>query len=247
MCADNQSTDWFQAISRTLKWNERERQKSFVVVEDDSQGKVRKVRRRDRKVDSTPNATDRIQLNSPALPIVKDENGDLEGADESDESDEEEEEEKFDIDDSSPEAVQAAPTPSSQSSVSGSVPNSPAQPTSYASNRTAGMTGAGKIRSDTSGSGIETPSRFGAPAPASGGLSARTPRPTPFRPPIAPQVPAARNSPASAGLAPEQPKKSKRSGGGHRRGRSVGDAFGAKRKAFAVYGQDESDSNASDS
>ncbi|KXN93404.1 NAD(+) kinase [Leucoagaricus sp. SymC.cos] len=34
VCADNQSTDWFHAISRTLKWNERERQKSFVVVEE---------------------------------------------------------------------------------------------------------------------------------------------------------------------------------------------------------------------
>jgi NAD+ kinase len=32
VCADNQSTDWFHSISRTLKWNERERQKSFVVV-----------------------------------------------------------------------------------------------------------------------------------------------------------------------------------------------------------------------
>ncbi|EDR08920.1 uncharacterized protein LACBIDRAFT_166577, partial [Laccaria bicolor S238N-H82] len=29
VCADKQSTDWFHAISRTLKWNERERQKSF--------------------------------------------------------------------------------------------------------------------------------------------------------------------------------------------------------------------------
>ena len=34
VCADKQSTDWFHAISRTLKWNERERQKSFVVVEE---------------------------------------------------------------------------------------------------------------------------------------------------------------------------------------------------------------------
>jgi NAD+ kinase len=36
VCADKQSTDWFHAISRTLKWNERERQKSFVVVEERS-------------------------------------------------------------------------------------------------------------------------------------------------------------------------------------------------------------------
>uniref|UniRef100_A0A8H7XL30 ATP-NAD kinase n=1 Tax=Psilocybe cubensis TaxID=181762 RepID=A0A8H7XL30_PSICU len=35
VCADTQSTDWFHAISRTLKWNERERQKAFVVVEED--------------------------------------------------------------------------------------------------------------------------------------------------------------------------------------------------------------------
>lgn len=35
VCADKQSTDWFQAITRTLKWNERQRQKSFVVVEHD--------------------------------------------------------------------------------------------------------------------------------------------------------------------------------------------------------------------
>jgi NAD+ kinase len=34
VCADRSSTDWFQSISRTLKWNERERQKSFVVVEE---------------------------------------------------------------------------------------------------------------------------------------------------------------------------------------------------------------------
>ncbi|KAG2045767.1 ATP-NAD kinase [Suillus hirtellus] len=34
VCTDKQSTDWFHAISRTLKWNERERQKSFVVVEE---------------------------------------------------------------------------------------------------------------------------------------------------------------------------------------------------------------------
>jgi NAD+ kinase len=34
VCADKQSTDWFHAIARTLKWNERQRQKSFVVVEE---------------------------------------------------------------------------------------------------------------------------------------------------------------------------------------------------------------------
>lgn len=37
VCADKQSTDWFQAITRTLKWNERQRQKSFVMLEHDRQ------------------------------------------------------------------------------------------------------------------------------------------------------------------------------------------------------------------
>lgn len=35
VCRDNQSVDWFRAISSTLKWNQRQRQKSFVVLEDD--------------------------------------------------------------------------------------------------------------------------------------------------------------------------------------------------------------------
>lgn len=37
VCADKASTDWFNAISRTLRWNEREKQKSFVVVEEDNE------------------------------------------------------------------------------------------------------------------------------------------------------------------------------------------------------------------
>lgn len=36
VCADKASTDWFSSISRTLRWNEREKQKSFVVVEEAS-------------------------------------------------------------------------------------------------------------------------------------------------------------------------------------------------------------------
>ena len=37
VCADKASTDWFNSISRTLRWNEREKQKSFVVVEEDNE------------------------------------------------------------------------------------------------------------------------------------------------------------------------------------------------------------------
>ena len=53
VCADNQSTDWFHAISRTLKWNERERQKSFVVVEESP---TRKSRASDTQGGPTPTA-----------------------------------------------------------------------------------------------------------------------------------------------------------------------------------------------
>ncbi|CAI2163498.1 2939_t:CDS:2 [Funneliformis geosporum] len=35
VCLESQSRDWFNSISRCLRWNERERQKTFVVVEED--------------------------------------------------------------------------------------------------------------------------------------------------------------------------------------------------------------------
>ncbi|KZV76301.1 ATP-NAD kinase [Peniophora sp. CONT] len=84
VCHDKQSTDWFHAISRTLKWNDRERQKSFVVVEEGPEKK------KNAPVDANARG-----------------NGwedDLSGQDEEDENDEEDpEEEKFDIDDLSTE------------------------------------------------------------------------------------------------------------------------------------------------
>jgi NAD+ kinase len=86
VCADKQSTDWFHSISRTLKWNERLRQKSFVVVEEGpaKTGRARKV-------------TISSAAGSLRSETVEEE------AEESDEeaAEEEEEEDKFDIDDSS--------------------------------------------------------------------------------------------------------------------------------------------------
>jgi NAD+ kinase len=86
VCADRSSTDWFHSISRTLKWNERERQKSFVVVEE-----------------SNVAATAPKQAHLPS-----DFEGDLENDDEEDEVSDEEED-KYDIDvieDSPPAVVQ---------------------------------------------------------------------------------------------------------------------------------------------
>jgi len=92
VCADNQSTDWFHAISRTLKWNERERQKSFVVVEE---GPSKPERRNKRVKSATPE------------PIAEPKSEWT--LDEEDEVSSEEEEDQFDIDDSSPEADKAIP------------------------------------------------------------------------------------------------------------------------------------------
>ncbi|THV06787.1 ATP-NAD kinase [Dendrothele bispora CBS 962.96] len=89
VCADKQSTDWFHAISRTLKWNERERQKSFVVVEEGPEGAEKKKKKK---------------LSKSTSPLPTEEET-IEDEEEDEVSDEEED--KFDIDDSSPEAAAA--------------------------------------------------------------------------------------------------------------------------------------------
>lgn len=78
--------DWFHSISRTLKWNERERQKSFVVVEEEP---IKRRRRRRSSSASTASAGDVSGKGD-----VSDEEDDTD-----DDEDDEEEEEKFDIDD----------------------------------------------------------------------------------------------------------------------------------------------------
>ncbi len=104
VCAESQSRDWFTSISRTLKWNERERQKSFVVVEE-SPRKSRKLSLEGKHPDGqTPTA--KRHKDTSKTPATASE--DL--AEEDEVSDEEEEEdEKFDIDDlSSTESPTAA-------------------------------------------------------------------------------------------------------------------------------------------
>lgn len=95
VCADKQSTDWFHAISRTLKWNERERQKSFVVVEEGP----KKARKRSRRRSATA-ASAKPPVKSLGTELVEETLHD----EENEVSDEYDEDGKFDIDDSSPEA-----------------------------------------------------------------------------------------------------------------------------------------------
>ncbi|KAF9451283.1 ATP-NAD kinase [Macrolepiota fuliginosa MF-IS2] len=93
VCADNQSTDWFHAISRTLKWNERERQKSFVVVEEGPQ----KLKKRSKRANTvTPGF---IKAASTQEDEILEEEDEVSS----------EEEDKFDIDDISGTEANKAP------------------------------------------------------------------------------------------------------------------------------------------
>ncbi|KAF9516692.1 hypothetical protein BS47DRAFT_1375925 [Hydnum rufescens UP504] len=102
VCADKQSTDWFHAISRTLKWNERERQKSFVVVEE-GPAKQRKVSAvsspEQHSIGGVPVDVNPADLNENELAV--------EEPGEEEEDKDQEEEDKFDIDVSSPVASAA--------------------------------------------------------------------------------------------------------------------------------------------
>lgn len=90
VCADKQSTDWFEAISRTLKWNERQRQKSFVVVEQRAQNA---------QVGGTGRKG--AEAAERAMSPKSGENGVPQGKEK--EQDEDEDDEGFDIDDESSE------------------------------------------------------------------------------------------------------------------------------------------------
>ncbi|GAA6059017.1 hypothetical protein JCM10212_001242 [Sporobolomyces blumeae] len=106
VCADKQSTDWFGSIQRTLKWNERQRQKSFVILEEG--------RKKPKSQDDPPLAPASEDTNGPA--VVKKQsrfaaprNGTLDeeedcatsvAEEEDDEDDDDDEEdEEYDIDD----------------------------------------------------------------------------------------------------------------------------------------------------
>ncbi|WVR00157.1 hypothetical protein IAU59_007299 [Kwoniella sp. CBS 9459] len=104
VCADKASTDWFSSISRTLRWNEREKQKSFVVVEEDSEppahnkAEPRKTEKHKGFDAAQENAnaerrTDKDQKRSEA--------NEEENIDDEEEDEEDEEDEEFDIDDKS--------------------------------------------------------------------------------------------------------------------------------------------------
>lgn len=114
VCADKQSTDWFEAISRTLKWNERQRQKSFVVVEEGNDGPEGRSDQKEAHKDwAEKTMEDSI---SPADGKPKGGNASEQGSKDGGHGadDEDEEQEEFDIDDTSTTVTRANSPLSSQ-------------------------------------------------------------------------------------------------------------------------------------
>ncbi|GAA6014963.1 hypothetical protein JCM11491_002374 [Sporobolomyces phaffii] len=122
VCADKQSTDWFGSIQRTLKWNERQRQKSFVILEEGR-------KRPKGSTDGPASATLAAQATPPGKPqkqsrFAANPNGTLDeeddcatsvaedDGDEEDSGEDEEEEEEYDIDDISESNTTNASSPS---------------------------------------------------------------------------------------------------------------------------------------
>ncbi|KAL5523927.1 hypothetical protein ACEPAG_8100 [Sanghuangporus baumii] len=173
VCADKQSTDWFHAISRTLKWNERERQKSFVVVEEDS------VKQKSSKQGDKPENVPRAVAKPGIAEKPEDEEEDDE-EDEVSEDAEEEEEDRFDIDDSSAPEASRAPS-STDLAAMAKAQEEARQKDEEAQAREAAyaLTGADSTfkglrdRSGTVRSGIETPDRFMAAHPHPPNVSPR--------------------------------------------------------------------------
>jgi NAD+ kinase len=138
VCADKQSTDWFHAISRTLKWNERERQKSFVVVEEGPQTSKKRRRRRSTTADGSK-------------PLIKMTGPEVEGTLDDEEEDEvSDEDEKFDINDSSPEAALETPVPNRKEHTS-TKDSPPAQTNRPRLRAKSGIRSAGETRSRLTG------------------------------------------------------------------------------------------------
>ncbi|KAF8274591.1 hypothetical protein EI94DRAFT_1713798 [Lactarius quietus] len=229
VCADKQSTDWFHAISRTLKWNERERQKSFVVVEESAAKEERQPRR-------PKNAVDREV---------------------SDEDDSDEEEEKYDIDDLSSESSDAAP-PAGDGGDSGLGSSPSTSPSSAAAAHAAeaimGVSPAAHAQARTRSrsrpgvrSGVDSPSRF-APVPTrhSAGQGHASQGHVHWAAGVPSNNANNTSSPTDGGMG-DMATPTATAHGRRMRSRSPGHIHPHPHpRAFAVWGQDESDSNSSD-
>jgi NAD+ kinase len=92
--ADKASTDWFNSISRTLRWNEREKQKSFVVVEEEHEPAVKGTGKREAEQAMFDPSKGRA-MDISEKPVDQ---GQKQEQDQEDDEGDEEDEEEFDID-----------------------------------------------------------------------------------------------------------------------------------------------------
>ncbi|KAJ1305800.1 hypothetical protein OPQ81_010530 [Rhizoctonia solani] len=233
VCNDKQSTDWFQAISRTFKWNERERQKSFVMVEEDA-------------------------APTDAQSVRKDQ-------------EEEEEEEKYDIDDSSPEAAASSSTANSPPGAGTTSPLGEPKGAGAAAVAARAINRDNIVESHfTNKSGYDSPDRFRVPHPhppkvhfrhtvsgapqlqdvGAGGAprsaEAKTPRPGDTGRAYVQHASIEQDGrPHSAGIQHHHHHSPHYPHSRPQRERAPSTAP-PDRRAFAVWGQDESDSNTSD-
>lgn len=252
MCANKQSTDWFSAISRTLNWNQRERQKSFVMVEESAKDKP------SRRRSVTPGKTRAIDEFMESEETIQEEDGD------------EEEDDKFDIDDLSGTdtdgKAKCAETPSTPKSEK-DWDQHDAEVAAEALSK--GNPYLSRVASSKSGieSGVDSPDRFVGPHPHPPKVSPRhvqwakgdspdsatsgdsEPGTTTLRP--SHSLLRERLNRLEPGDSVKTPTLHGHFGRGtvvsNHRGRSKSkDANDVERRTFAVRGHDESDSNASD-
>ncbi|KAI8975896.1 hypothetical protein BD414DRAFT_467649 [Trametes punicea] len=293
VCAESQSLDWFHSISRTLKWNERERQKSFVVVEESPRLKARKLPLEEGTAGEEGDPTPRRQEHA----IAKEGKEITEDLDEEDEVSDEEEE-KFDIDDlSSNESPSSSSGPNQLSAEEAEIGSEKVREneergrrdTSGRAESAARLLAQGNpylqhprdaVPSSGLKSGVDTPDRFAGPHPHPPRVS---PRHVQFAPPSSPSSSSSVSSLATMGeqqqqrgdrgerddiRGPRSAHLSTRVRIPHDRDVVEGESMktptpvdapsylgrsrsrsrdGPSRRAFAVWGQDESDSAASDS
>jgi len=254
VCADKQSTDWFSSISRTLNWNQRERQKSFVMVEESAKKKPSRQR------SATPGKKEAIDIG-----VVAEEDREIEGEVDEDE----EEDDKFDIDDLSGTDTDAKAEPVGPRPISKIEAWEQHNAEVAAEALSKGNPLVSRVAHSKSGleSGVDSPDRFIGPLPHPPKVSSRHVQWTKGEQHPNP-ITAGENEPGSTTSRQSHPQKLTRDRGepgevvktptlhGHfgrgtvissHRGRSKSkDANDVGRRTFAVWGQDESDSNCSD-
>lgn len=236
VCPEDQPYPWFDSVSRTLNWNQRQKQKSFVMVEEhvpgtDSSGKPAsggaEQRSATQSQSAVPALPERPKSEPPKSP-------DSRSSDDSDPNSESEEE--YDIDDRSTAPVSRTNTiDRTLSEPSGNVPSvaaamrrevfSSVQPMTSLSSST------NPVHDGSTPDEVHTPSRFGSGGP-------------PKAPPLSRRHLAAVNHRLASSLQPSGDAAA-RSNRPAAPGSGAGAAPVPRSQAIVVYGHDDTDDSES--